>query len=211
MLKQLIVVALAAATSWVSAQPDGQARPVQKVGDVAVFAITDRADRKQSEETVTVVSVEGGQIKTRHTRPDRTPPDQEGISTTELSLALSGASGTRYDPPIALVKFPLAVGSAWKSTYESASPSGARSKGEFDFKVTAAEKLTTPAGAFDTFKIETEGWVNGISWQGSVRVVQSLWYAPSIGRFVKTEYKDYRGSRLWNDNVFELKSFTPGP
>ena len=33
----------------------------------------------------------------------------------------------------------------------------------FDAKVVATEKVTTPAGTFDTFRIETGGWVTGIS------------------------------------------------
>jgi hypothetical protein len=37
------------------------------------------------------------------------------------------------------------------------------------------------------------------------------WYAPAIGSVVKSEYKDYRNNRLWNDTVTELKSFKPGP
>jgi hypothetical protein len=103
------------------------------------------------------------------------------------------------------------VGNGWKGAYEATGATGVRSKGEIDFKVVSAEKLATPAGEFDTFKIESSGWITGVSWQGSFRMAQVQWYAPAIGRIVKSEYQDYRNGRLWNNTVTELKSFKPAP
>ena len=41
-------------------------------------------------------------------------------------------------------------------------------------------------------------------------MAQTTWYAPSIGRLVRIEYKDYRGTQLNNNTVSELKSYKNG-
>jgi hypothetical protein len=210
MVKHLWWVGLALVSASVWAQPDGSSRPVPKVGDVAVYTINQRADKRVTEETVTVTSVDQALVKSKHVRPDRNPPEIEGILTVDLALAVSGGNGTRYEPPIAGVRFPLTVGDAWRSNYLSESAT-AKSKGDLEFKVVAREKVKTPAGEFDAFRIESGGWVTGVSWSGSVRVAQVQWFAPAVGRVVKSEYKDYRGGQLWTDTVSELKSFTAAP
>jgi hypothetical protein len=209
-MKKYLWMSLACVSAGVWAQADGSVRPVFKVGDVAVYSINQRADKRTTEETVTVTAVDQSLIKSKHVRPDRNPPDLEGVMTADLDVVVSGASGSRFDPPIVGLKFPLTVGDTWKSSYVSEGASS-RSKGDIDFKVAAREKVTTPAGEFDTFKIESGGWINGLSWSGSIRISQVQWFAPAIGRVVKSEYKDFRGSQLWTDTLSELKSFKPAP
>lgn len=211
MVKFLLCLGFASMATSVWAQTDVATKPVVKVGDVAVFSVNMKADRRTSEETVTITAVDEAQIRSTSVRPDRTPAEMEGVATREWHQVQSGSSGTRFDPPFPTLKFPLVVGNSWKGAYEATGATGARSKGEIDFKVVSAEKLATPAGEFDTFKIESSGWITGISWQGSFRMTQVQWYAPAISRIVKSEYKDYRNGRLWNDNVTELKSFKPAP
>lgn len=199
---------------WVSAsawaQADGSSKPVPKVGDVAVYMVNQRADKRVFEETVTVASVDQTQIKSKHVRPGLNPPEIEGVLTADWAVAVSGSTATRFDPPIVGVKFPLTVGESWKSGY-LAEGATSKSKGDLEVKVVAREKVKTPAGEFDAFKIESAGWITGVSWSGSFRVAQVQWFAPAIGRFVQSEYKDYRGGQLWTDTVSELKSFTPAP
>lgn len=195
-------------SAW--AQSDGSSRPVPKVGDVAIYTINQRADKRMTEETVTVTSVDQNHIKSKHVRTDRSPPEIEGVLTTDWAVAVSGANGTRYDPPIVGVKFPLTVGESWKSSYLAEGATN-KSKVDIEFKVVAREKVKTPAGEFEAFRIESDGWINGVSWSGAIRMAQVQWFAPAVGRVVRSEYKDYRGSRLWTDTVSELKSFTPAP
>ena len=212
MKREWWVLCTALVSSVVSAQqPDGQGKPVVKVGEVAVFAVNAKADKRMTEETTTITAVDDAQIKSKTVRPDRTPAEMEGVATREWHQVQSGSSGTRYDPPFPALKFPLVVGNSWKGVYEATGATGARSKAEIDFKVVAAEKLVTPAGEFETLKIESNGWITGISWQGSFRMAQAQWYAPAISRIVRSEYKDYRNGRLWTDTVTELKSFKPAP
>ncbi|MBL0919465.1 MAG: hypothetical protein IBJ14_12245 [Hydrogenophaga sp.] len=192
-----------------SAQAEGSAKAVHKVGDVAVYSVELRADNRTTEETVTVTAIDGDLIRTRHARPDR--PEQEGVLTEQFGLAVSGASGSRFDPPIPLVKWPLTAGANWKTRYDMVMANQARSKVDLDVKIVSSEKLRTPAGEFDTVKVESGGWVTGVSWSGSVRIAQVQWFAPSIGRLVRSEYRSFRGGQPWEHTVYELKSFKPGP
>ncbi|QHE88021.1 hypothetical protein [Hydrogenophaga sp. BPS33] len=184
------------------------ARPVVKVGDVATYVVNMRGDKRTVEEVVTVLEVTGAQIRSQFARPDRTA---EGLTTREWGLVVSAASNTRFDPPIQSLKFPLTVGEAWTSKYVGTGTNQSQARGDLEFKVAATEKVQTPAGEFDTFRIESKGWVTGITWQGVVQVRQTFWYAPSISRYVKTEFQDWRNGRLWTDNLTELKSFKPAP
>jgi hypothetical protein len=211
MVKHIALGLLAAwgLSAW--AQPNGSTKPVFKVGDVAVYTVNNRADKRIDEETVTVTAVESELIRFSHVRPGREPAEIEGQFTPDMRQVQSGTSGTRFDPPIPLAMIPMVVGDSWKSASEMVALNKARSKTDFTYKVVATEKLTTPAGDFETFKIESDGWVTGISWQGSLRVTQSLWYAPSIGRVVRSEFRDFRGGRPWTDTLTELKTFKPAP
>lgn len=202
-------VALVSASVW--AQADGAGRPVAKVGDVAVYAVEQRTDRRSFDETVTVTLVDQTHIKGKNLRPNRNPPEIEAVWTLDWATVVSGASGTRFDPPIPGFKFPLVVGDTWKSSFVGDATNKSKSKTDLDFKVAARENVKTPAGEFDSFRIESEGWINGVTWSGSIRMSEVRWYAPAIGRVVKSEYKDYRGGQLWSHTVSELKSFTPAP
>lgn len=211
MVKHIALGLLAAwgLSAW--AQPNGSTKPVFKVGDVAVYTVNNRADNQTVDETVTVTAVESELIRFSHVRPGREPAEIEGQFTPDMRQVQSGASGTRFDPPAPLIKIPMAVGDNWKNAAEMVARNNAKSKTDFEYKVVGTEKITTPAGEFETFKIESGGWVTGVSWTGSVRVAQVQWYAPSIGRVVRSEYRDFRGGRPWNDTLTELKSFKPAP
>jgi hypothetical protein len=211
MLKRWTVCALLAVPWMASAQVDGGLKPQPKVGEVAVFAINLRTDRKTYDETVTTKAIEGDVVRYLHARAEGGPGETEGLMTRELALLVSGSSGTRFEPAVAQAQWPLTVGASWKSAYDAIGTNQVRSRAEIDYKVTAIEKVDTPAGPFEAFRIESGGWINGVSWSGSFRVEQVQWYAPSIGRFVRQEYKDYRNGRLWNDRVSELKSLKTAP
>ncbi len=71
------------------------------------------------------------------------------------------------------------------------------------------EKVRTPAGEFDAWKVQAKGWINGVSWQGSFPLTQTVWYAPTLNRIVRLELKE--GRRGGADNLTELKSFRLAP
>ncbi|MCW5655674.1 hypothetical protein [Hydrogenophaga sp.] len=211
MKKMVPWVVLWLASGSALAQSEGAMvpRPV-KVGDEAVYQVSLRADNKVFDEIITVTAVEPGQYRVKHVRGNPAV-EREGVYTSDGHILVWGVNGSRYNPPVPLVKLPLSVGSAWDADYESTAVNGNLSRAEVSYKVAAQEKIETPAGVFDAFKIESVGWLRGVNWRGVVRVQQTMWYAPFIGRSVRTEYKDYRGNNLWNDTLTELKSFKPAP
>jgi hypothetical protein len=203
---------LLAVSGSASAQADGALKPQPKVGEVAVFAIDIRSDRKRYDETVTTKAIEGDVVRYLHARGEGGQPGEtEALMTRDLDLLVSGSTGTRFEPAIVQAKWPLTVGESWKTSYEATSPNQSRSRVEVDYKVAAVEKIDTPAGPFDTFRIESGGWINGVTWQGSIRFAQVQWYAPSVGRYVRQEYRDFRNDRVWNNRLVELKSIKPAP
>jgi hypothetical protein len=85
------------------------------------------------------------------------------------------------------VQLPLAVGKSWRAEYdEKNNNNGANMHGSVMNKVTAQESLTTQAGTYDTFKIETtvKAFPPGDPsklWE--LQIVR--WYAPQINYWVR--------------------------
>jgi hypothetical protein len=181
-------------------------RGATKAGDVAVYTIKHQADRQVSEETVTVTAVSAGRIQTLHKLSDR-PDVVPGLYSADWGPVQSGSSGARFEPGVKLLQFPLEVGRTWEQTYQVFAPNGWHSQVEMASRVAATERLATPAGEFDTYRIEASGYRSTASRMGVFRILEKLWYAPAIDRMVRVEYKETRP--LGADNIAELKSFTP--
>ena len=83
---------------------------------------------------------------------------------------------------------------------------------QYTVMVDAFEKVTTPAGQFDAYKLKFDGYWNRLvgyqTYSGSSTRVS--WVAPEVKRIVRTEYQD-RDSRngLSNQSVEELVKWEP--
>lgn len=187
-----------------TAAAEGPQRATTNVGDTYVYAVDQKADRQKFEETVTVTDVGGGRIKTRHVRADR-PQETVGEYGPEWEMLLSGTTGTRFEPAARMLDFPLAPGKTWQQSYQTLSTNGYRSQMKMESRVAGLEKLVTPAGEFEAWRVEAKGYLSGLSWQGGFQVQQTLWYAPAIDRIVRAEYKESRS--LGANTVTELKTF----
>jgi hypothetical protein len=176
-----------------------------KVGDVHTYAVEMKADRARYDETITVTSTDGGNIRTRHVRSDREGASTEGLYTAEWAAIKSGSTGSQLDPPVIQAPRPLQVGTSAPIDSLALVANGARVRFKGDASIVAQEKLSTPAGEFDVYRIEQKGYINGVSFQGGFGFTQRIWYAPSIDRMVRMEYKEQR--TMGADNVWVLKSF----
>lgn len=85
------------------------------------------------------------------------------------------------------IRAPLAVGKTWSTkSNDSNSTTGANMKRSVTSRVVAQESVTTRAGTFDTFKIETS-----FTWQSvkdptkKAQDTWQTWYAPAIDHWVK--------------------------
>jgi hypothetical protein len=86
--------------------------------------------------------------------------------------------------------FPLKTGAQWPVKY-SWSNLISGNTGGFDgqAQVLSYEKITTPAGEFDAFKVEIKGfWTNANSQSG--RSTETLWYSPAVRNYVQRDYSD---------------------
>jgi hypothetical protein len=79
-------------------------------------------------------------------------------------------------------------------------------------KVVGEEKVTTGAGTFDTFKIETRmRQVNSNDQTKASAINAVLWYAPSVNRWVRRTYKLQIEGRLRDSNKEELTDYSRKP
>ena len=85
------------------------------------------------------------------------------------------------------VRLPLAVGKEWRAAYEGrVTQTGAASKGSVVSKVVGQETVTTAAGTFDTFKIETR--VQNINAADPSQLSQYeniTWFSPQVNHWVR--------------------------
>lgn len=82
---------------------------------------------------------------------------------------------TSFYPASCFYRFPMAVGKQWACDYSLSTGSKFRMDYHFTAKVVAFEHVTTKAGTFDAFRIETVG--NGVA--------GTAWYAPATRSPVK--------------------------
>ena len=74
------------------------------------------------------------------------------------------------------------------------------------------EKITTSAGAFDTFKIDTTTrQVNANDQTKAGAMSATVWYAPSINRWVRRTYKLQIEGRLRESQTEELTDYSRKP
>lgn len=128
-----------------------------------------------------------------------------------------------FAPPYPAYPFPLDVGKSWSSRVNATNPATGRAKGmRVDGEVAGGERVTTPAGTFDTIKIVRTVYAGDAEIFLSQTVITEIdWYAPALGRAVRIE----RRSR-WADvgrttrgmggdwvrgdwSVYELVAYTP--
>lgn len=116
--------------------------------------------------------------------------------------------GTLEDAARKRIGFPLAVGNQWTVEYPWKSGQLVGSD-HLTRRVVAYEKVSVPAGAFDAFRIESEGRFQVDNDPGALAVgaaggqrVETYWYAPSAKRIVKFEGRN-RASVPWARTDFE--------
>jgi hypothetical protein len=107
------------------------------------------------------------------------------------------------------IRLPLTVGKTWsfKGT-DLNSTAGVSWKRSGTSKVIAQESVTTRAGTFDTFKIETSVQIqNANDPTKKIQAVQQTWYAPLIDHWVKRSFVSKSDGRVRDKNTVELVEY----
>lgn len=109
-----------------------------------------------------------------------------------------------FDTPRQFYPAELFVGKKWISVFRQSRPGGVRYTFNYTLKVVARERITVPAGTFDTFKIEARGF----NMQLGARLERNIWVAPGVSGDIahETLVRLRNGSIEQNDRQ-ELVSF----
>ena len=107
------------------------------------------------------------------------------------------------------IESPLAVGKTWPvKTNNINGANGSIWKRSGTSKVVGQESVTTRAGTFDTFKIETTFTAKNVNNPTLENEVTSLtWYAPAIDHWVKRTFVSRANKRLQISNMIELVEY----
>jgi hypothetical protein len=157
--------------------------------------------------TTTVTDLTDSQIGLRITRAGNT---NSGYQTFDHSWNLINSGIWRYAPHDGTgIRAPLAVGKTWSiKSNDLNSTSGFSGRRSGTSKVTTQESVTTPAGTFDTFRIETSIQIqNSNSATNKADVAIQTWYAPAIDHWVKRSFVLRSDSRVREKNTVELVEY----
>lgn len=125
-----------------------------------------------------------------------------------------------FSPAYPAYVFPLDIGKSWSLRVAATNPAtGKRNSVRVDSEVLGTERVSVPAGAYDTVKVSRRIYAgDGDGFLLETNIEETDWYAPALGRAVRSESKSRyidqsRISRVhvWNRgdwNVFELVGHT---
>ena len=142
-------------------------------------------DRARSRETDLLTGVEQGVHTVRVTRVDEDADRVEfngGRIITDLMGNTVKFGKREFDIPQQLVPAELQVGKKWTAVY-TLTKKGSESSGYLDLRIVRRENVVVPAGTFDAFRIEAQGW-NRTS--GDL-INMTQWLVPGLNFTVKRE------------------------
>lgn len=172
-------------------------RPAIQIGDRWKYETKDGYTNLPTSQTERIVTALGND------RIEATENGSPAIYTAEWNPLETPDS--RFEPASRAFKFPLAVGDKWRhegKTLNKATGSDGRS--QYEVKVVSQEKITVPAGSFDTYKLVMEGYftVHNMGNSRSFPFSRTYWYAPSAKASVKIENDAPRNN--WRMELIEL-------
>ncbi len=136
--------------------------------------------------------------------------NEGGLAVYDRSWAVVEDRPWRYSPNDGSgIQAPLEVGKTWPvRTNNINSANGNVWKRSGTTKVIGQESITTKAGTFDTFKIETTFTGTNVNNPTLKNEVTSLtWYAPAIDHWVKRTFVSRANKHLQISNVVELVEY----
>jgi hypothetical protein len=181
-------------------------------GDRWVYEVKDEitGDLK-STTTVVVLDVSENEINTRvsvrgASRPQQIVFDRGWNRIDDSIWKFRPSDGTG-------VQGPIQVGKDWRFENKATHfQNGTALSTTGQSKVVGEEKITTSAGTFDTFKIETTmRQINSNDQTKAAMVTTALWYAPNINRWVRKSYTVKIEGRLRDSHTEELVDYSRKP
>jgi hypothetical protein len=205
-----VVVLLGTAVLWPPAllaqSPVDGTSP--RVGDKFTYNTKDEITGEPREAYVAVVTeVSDKEIVTGISAPGR---NASQVVVLDRDLNRIDDATWKFKPNNAQgIRPPLAVGKTWRFEFDSRNTqNGAVFRTTGVSKVVAQETVTTPAGTFETFKIERhQSEYNTIAQTRITEVDSVTWYAPKINRWVRRTFVTRFDKRLRSSTSEELAEF----
>jgi hypothetical protein len=195
----LLVACLAASAQTVAIAE----RPTLSPGDTWTYRVLDGwSGVEQSQSTRTFLEKNGDRLKFSRTND---PSDADSFENLDLNpcRSLKNSTDVTCAGPFS---FPLTVGQ--KIIYENQVFSNKLGHAAGTCIVKVIEKVTVPAGIFDTFRIDCdEQWIRKLEGSGGGTTKYTLWYSPIVKRSVKSHVELTWNSKLQNKQINELVSF----
>lgn len=192
---------------------------LNKKGQVAEYAISDAKGNVQSYVKTTVMDVETKDAKNYTLVYSSEVMDKNKKSLTDpVTVKMEVIDGKLVQDPVAAMgeagnnveiegnfpEFPakLTVGEEFGEYSYKMKMMGSTSTVKGSSKVVAKEELKTPAGSFDTFKVESESTSKVLI--TTTKVNTTSWYAENVGA-VRTETYDKKGKVQSVQELVSLK------
>lgn len=187
---------LSALVASLLATPPGLAAPA--AGDAYVYRLVNgytKEDLGQIRHEVTAASTaKGTVVSVTPDKPSLGQPRTE-IYTSDGQWLRRGldshgfAADYEFSPALPLVRQPLAAGQSWSTRVNATVPGETAPRSvRIDGEVLGSERIRVPAGEFDTVKIRRIIYSGDRDYlRGETRIVETDWYAPALGRSVRTE------------------------
>jgi len=165
------------------------------VGDEGAFRITDL-----------LTGLETWNGKLTVTRVDE-DADRVELNNGDWVMDLMGnvlsSPGASSDVPRQFAPGELQVGKKWAAGWTTEHQRWGKLVYDLNLRIAAFEKIRVPAGEFDAFRIEGEGWITNVG----TKLERRFWIVPGLNFAVKSEQRDLaRNGRYTLTNQIELVS-----
>jgi hypothetical protein len=166
-----------------------------RVGDRYVFRSIDLLTKVENRKLVNTVT---------EVTEDKVIYNNGALVTDLLGNTIKRPDGASFGPSQMFIS-EYHLGKKWSTRYAINFAKGGQDTIELDLKVVARETITVPAGTFDCFRIEGNGWVLGISQQTEWK----FWVAPDkVNRSIAMEAWWRMRGRIVRSDRLELESYT---
>ncbi len=126
------------------------------------------------------------------------------LVTDLLGNTLKRPDGAVFGPSQFFIS-EYSIGKKWNTRYSSAFASGWKDTVEIDFRVVARESISVPAGTFDCYRVEGNGWVLA----SGQSLEYKYWVAPAeVNRFIAIESWWRKRGHIQRSDRLELESYT---
>jgi len=169
-----------------------------RVGDVYELRVVDLFNRSSRPLVMRVSAVDIGRDRVEY---------NGGEFTSDLMGNTTGNQRGSMGTPRQFYPSELVVGRRWQTMFRQNRTSGLNYTFRYDVKVAGREKVTVPAGTFDTYRIEALGY----NMQLGAQIRRTIWVAPGVNADIAHEvWVRLSDGRIEQNDRQELVSVTRG-